>query len=530
MAPKAKPKAKAGAAAKAKVKAKAKARGRALRARGALAKVAARAKAKVGHPRPPRRGLRRPAAAGGPPSGGASLKQLWDTGHSVRCQDLSMDWLMDRPMIVFEEALYFHAEARVAGKFLGALNDEGRRVVRIQPQGTLSEALLKVCAGQPGLALRVHLCDNLCNQEETAEDLLHGKRVRKMKGDKEEDPWTSNLLGVKDDQPPDELAQLRKAYEDLTKERDQAKEEAKKAVKKTKKKEKKEKPRSSKLKGKEKKEGSKKEASEKKGKRKGKRSSTEEEESSGGVPLDGTRPRRAAIKTREALFSGKGMDPEKVRSRVIRAARRFARKKGKRKSSSSGSSKTSSDDGELEGDEALFSESTRVRGLAESFPGALAFRALSAMQDHLLQGVGLEDSKGPASSTAVQYCRQVLAKKASGASGRELLTLAAAIDLVARAKPSRALDLLIQRFKSVENTVSGMAWQISQRMELLPSETASLSELREVKDARRELAEESKVRYGGTPGDGKGYGGRGQGKGKQNSKDDGKRWDRYIVL
>lgn len=518
MAPKAKPHAKGGAHPKAKVKAKAKAR---LRAPGrAAARAKAKAKAKGGAKA--RAGLvgqrlvrRRPAALGEPPRAGEDLKVLWDNFHTVRGQELSLDWVMESPMVVIEEAKYFHGDLRIAGEVLGSLNDGGRRMLRLRPLGTLSETILRMCSGQPDRVLRVHLCHQECNEEESAEDLIHAKKIRRMKGDKEEEPWTSNLQEVKEAEKPDELGPLREAF-DAPKDTKEVKGKRSKSPKKKKK--------ERKVKEKDVKTKDKKEVEKVRQKEKKERSTSEE--SSGGVPLDGTRPKRASQKTKAALFAGTGMDPtEKVRNKVTRAARRFARRKGRRKSSSSGSSKTSSDGAEDEGEDTLFSESSKLRGLSENFPGALAYRALNAMQDHLLQGVGLQDSRGPSDGVAVQYYRQVLAKKSSGAIGRELLTLAAGIDQVARGRASQALDLMVQRYKSVENTLSGMPWQISQKMELLPNENASLSELREVKDARKEHAEEYKTRWYGSQGEGKSYAGKG-GRGKGSNKSDGKTWDR----
>ena len=56
---------------------------------------------------------------------------------------------------------------------------------------------------------------------------------------------------------------------------------------------------------------------------------------------------------------------------------------------------------------------------------------------------------------------------------RELKTLAAGLDLLARGKVSQLGDLLIQRFKSVESTCSQKdptPREVAERLELIPSE------------------------------------------------------------
>lgn len=338
-----------------------------------------------------------------------------------------------------------------------------------------------------------------------------------MKPDKEEEPWTSNLQGVQPPARPDELELLRA---EMTK-REKEKEEEENKRSKSRRKSKKDK----KGKEKEKKEDRKEPGKEATAKAKKAHGKEESDVSSEQVALDGSQPRRAAQKTRAALFAGTGMGPvEKVRARVARSARKIARKRGKKRSSSSRSSRSSSSDGGVQDfDDGIFAEATRIRGVADACPGALAHRALSAMQEQLLQGIGLETTRGPRAGVAVQYYRQVMQGKISGAPGREALTLAASIDLVSRGRACQALDLMIQRYKSLESTAGGSHWQVSQ-MELLPSDKASIAEITEVKDARKEVTDETKLTWMASSVDGKGYGNKTGAKGKAGSKEDGKRW------
>eukprot|EP00438_Fugacium_kawagutii_P027558 Skav207077 [mRNA] locus=scaffold1909:466964:476771:+ [translate_table: standard] len=497
-----KAKAKGAAVPRPKVKAKAKAKGR---AGGAVHRRPGAAPGVV----PGRLRLRRPASrrdgAGDP---GEDLRASWEAGHTVRSQDIALDWLLRAREIVFEEATYFHGETKLAGKLISAHPEAGEVYLRLQPTGTSSENILKLCTANPGKQLRVHLCGRECNKEETAEDLVHGTKLRLMRDEKAEEAWTGNLEAVRPAAAIDELAQLREKFEEGGKEKKDSKRSRSRQKNK---KEKKSKGKEKKEKGKDKERDKEKEskAKEKKVEKKS------DSESSDGIALDGTQPRRAALKNRSDLFGGTGMDPnDRVKAKVARAARSFARRRSKRKSSSSRSSGSDSDGGDFQDlDDALFSESTKVRGVAEGFPGALCHKALSAMQDHLLQSVGFEEQRSHGSGIAVQYFRQVLQKKASGAVGRELLTLAASIDLICRGRPTQSLDLMIQRYKSIESTLSGMPWQVSQKVELLPPEVPSISELTEMKDARKEVAEEQKTRWASGYNDGRNFtkgGGRGK--------------------
>ena len=73
----------------------------------------------------------------------------------------------------------------------------------------------------------------------------------------------------------------------------------------------------------------------------------------------------------------------------------------------------------------------------------------------------------------------MLQKKATGAVARELLTLCATADLLIKAKPSQALDLVLQRLKTAEATLGGSHWSVSQKLELLPPEQSSLTDAAE---------------------------------------------------
>eukprot|EP00435_Cladocopium_sp_Y103_P001936 s529_g1.t1 len=139
-------------------------------------------------------------------------------------------------------------------------------------------------------------------------------------------------------------------------------------------------------------------------------------------------------------------------------------------------------------------EAAKVRGIAEAYPGVLAHQALSQMRSNLMQSLGEEDRGNSMQAVAVQYYRQVLQKKATGAVARELLSLCAAVDHLVRARPTQALDLLLQRLKSPESTLGGTHWSVSQKLELLLPEQATLTATAEMKEAQRIALEESKTR------------------------------------
>ena len=141
-------------------------------------------------------------------------KVAWDAGHTVRGGDMSLDGLRGETGLVVEEARYFHRTCKVAGAVVGTLYSGNHVEVRLKPTGTTDEGILKLQSGQPRLELRVLLCNPACNHEETAEDLVHGLRIRKQRPADGEEPWVNNLEKVAGLEGPDELERLRTEMEE----------------------------------------------------------------------------------------------------------------------------------------------------------------------------------------------------------------------------------------------------------------------------------------------------------------------------
>ena len=279
------PKAKVKAKAKAKGKAKAKAKARPMRvARGQPAPMAA--------PRV-RRGrgrgvLRRPAGNAGQ-GRTAGIPKTWAEGATVQADQVRFGELLSGGPIVVEQGSYFHLPCQVAGKVLGVASSGDTPFLRLKPTGTTHEGILHLASASPNRELRIHLCSSSCNQELVGEDILHAIKIRKMKGDKEEAPWTGNLEQVVAEEPRDDLQALRRQGALGTpggtggRGGGETPEEDKEAVDKKKKKK-------SKKKKKDKKE-------------KGSSESTK-------IALDGSQARKAAVKKTKALFAGGGLDPK----------------------------------------------------------------------------------------------------------------------------------------------------------------------------------------------------------------------------
>ena len=497
---------KAKALGKAKAGAKAKAKG------GVAPKVKAKARGKAvarvrGHG-----ALRRPGRGrngGSPPQ---DTKALWYGGHTVRGCDLCLDWLKDSKEVIVEESKYFHRDGKLAGTVVGTTLSEGQVLLKVRPTGTTDEGLLKYQSGNPQLELRLLLCKGDCNHEETADDLVHCLRLRKSRGAAAEEAWVGNLEKVAPEPPGDELEALRQRM-DGNHLREAARAAEEKDIEKKKKKKEKEKDKSAKR-------------SRSKKKKKRKRVSSPSSSATGEIALDGSRAKLASHKTPRKLFAGTGLDPsERVRGKVMRLAQKYVKKKGRKASNGSGSSSATSSGAGLEVEEdTLFQQAARVRCLAESYPGVLANQAVKQMRTHLLQGWGEEETSRGLPTVALQYYRQVLHRRAAGATGRELLTLCAVADCLAKGKAAQAMDVVLQRVKSVEATLNGTHWSVSQKLEVLPQEQSLLTDTAEMKEAQKIAQEESKTRWMAAQPDGRSQQGpKGVGKGKTGGRGDGRK-------
>ena len=214
---------------------------------------------------------------------------------------------------------------------------------------------------------------------------------------------------------------------------------------------------------------------------------------------NGRNPAAAAQKEVKELFRGTGLDPrEKVRRRVQKRAQKLvSRKRGKSSSRSSGSSSSSSSPTQEEprGVDGVFAEDTKVRAVAERYPGALTVEAIAAMKRSLLTTSGEDMDDSSVKPIAVLYFRTVLAKRTSGAQSREMLNLSAALDLLIRGKPACAADLIAQRLKAQEAVSQGTAWPVAQKLEIPPADQPGLVARAELASARKEEFEEARTRW-----------------------------------
>ena len=156
----------------------------------------------------------------------------------------------------------------------------------------------------------------------------------------------------------------------------------------------------------------------------------------------------------------------------------------------------------------MFSEEHKVRRIAKQAPGLLAAQALKEMQGALLTSTGgiWHQEETELHPLSIQYYRQAMAPRLQGAPSREALTLCFAIDLILQGRVAESADCLVQRLKSIEMVSQGAAWQIAQRLEVLPPERPALSSRSEAKEAIREQKAESKTKSEASQAKGKGEG------------------------
>ena len=152
------------------------------------------------------------------------------------------------------------------------------------------------------------------------------------------------------------------------------------------------------------------------------------------------------------------------------------KEKKRKRSGSSGSgsstSTTSEEKDDSEGEGPLFEETRRLRRLSEKCPGALTAQAIDNVREHLLSSRGElhSISREQLSPLFSMYAHQHLQGLASPVMWQELLTVAQVTDLLLRRKVATAMDVLVQRAKSLEATLRGGPYSVSRQLELVNAE------------------------------------------------------------
>ncbi len=443
--------------------------------------------------------MRRPAAIVGEVGGGFDVAGF-DRGVEVESSLVPLDQWKKGLRVVVEEGNYWEELAKIAGVVQGLVANGEEFQLEVDLRGTQCESLVRWKGSNPGMPLIVDLCRADCPM--TSKDgLLHCKRIRKLMPDAEEE-WMKNLEGM--EAREDELATLRERAEALEKK------DAKAPVVR--------------------KEAESSEESSKKAKKKKKKSKKEKKE------------RRKVLGTKSlvSMFEKTGLDPDpQQRKRILRRAQHVAKKKGRKGSSTTSSSSSSevSSIGE-EDSSGLFGEETKVRLVWNKYPGSLTQSAVGQLQRALIQQSGQpwELDKSSLPPIFSQYWRMVLDQKASRAISREMQTLAFVLDLLLQGRPAAAADTATQRLKSLEQMAVGGDYRVSQRLEVVPLEGASMSSTVETLEASRVQREEMKARSAASKGWERGKGAKGdfdtwdaKGKGKKGDyvkgKGRGGKWD-----
>ena len=116
---------------------------------------------------------------------------------------------------------------------------------------------------------------------------------------------------------------------------------------------------------------------------------------------------------------------------------------------------------------------------ARRFPGRFLADALSSMQRFLGSrvGAGTASEELPRVLTYLETVfNQRYTKECVGIrTAREMRTLAEAIDSLLEGDSMRTADLLIQRFKALETSVSDGSWSLARHLELIPEEGVGLT-------------------------------------------------------
>lgn len=134
--------------------------------------------------------------------------------------------------------------------------------------------------------------------------------------------------------------------------------------------------------------------------------------------------------------------------------------------------------------------------LSQRDPGCLLRSALREMKKYLAAR-GEANKEDLTAGRVVSYLHQILLPqypKAGLRSQRELVTLATGLDMLLEGDLGRLGDVLVQRFKAIEASLSADGnWSVARHQELIPTH-ASLSTRAEMTEAAKAELRASKLR------------------------------------
>lgn len=425
---------------------------------------------------------RRPGAAPAAIVVDETIEEKFNKGEKVEAIQLPLGLLIRGLEVITEEGDYFGETVQACGTLDRVVLDGPSVELEVNLKGTSSESILKFITASPDKKFRWHLCGPSCDQRRTNPNLLHTRFLSKLLSTVEL-TWHHNLI------VEDEVAELRARQAEWEKKQEVAKEGGESSSSQGRKSKKKKKS----------KEGEKKKKKEK------------EERKLGG--------RGNSRKTLEALYKNTGLDPEvRTRKKLAKLVKKRLKQSKESSSSSSTGSSSESEVGNLGED--LLHDRSKVQRVARLGPGLLAATAVQAMKPFVVQTQGStweqdEDSIPPILS---QYVRSYLGPRSSGGILREVTTLAFVGDLLLMARPAEALDCIGQRLKSLEQSIGGVPWSTSQKLEIVPPSEATISSRGELQLAQREAKLDWKTKTPGTSWE-KGSQNKSKGKGKDKSKD-----------
>ena len=84
----------------------------------------------------------------------------------------------------------------------------------------------------------------------------------------------------------------------------------------------------------------------------------------------------------------------------------------------------------------------------------------------------MADGEVGMNAIAVRFYRQVLKDRMTAVMSREASNLSTIVDCLLTSQAALAVDMAVQRLKSLEAIASGASWMIAQRCEIVPSDMA----------------------------------------------------------
>eukprot|EP00438_Fugacium_kawagutii_P001254 Skav223450 [mRNA] locus=scaffold350:865004:869587:- [translate_table: standard] len=189
-----------------------------------------------------------------------------------------------------------------------------------------------------------------------------------------------------------------------------------------------------------------------------------------------------------------GLERKQHRPQLPETKDKAEEKEGRVKLQSSSASKSQEVRSEESEGEDLYPEEHQAKYIARKCPGLLFRHGIKQAKSQVLALQGESSRSREPEPVFLRYHRQVfMSQSSSPPLRREHLTISTVVDHLVKGEVLKAVDILVQRMKALEQIAQGAPAHMSMKLEVIPADQVSMVSPEEARTAAAEHAKELKL-------------------------------------